>query len=163
MYVSRGAVESEYLPGILAHELGHVANKDGDLLLSLRQFIIPFAYFVGIDRQPLPAGAVTATGRSVYSTQIVTDDSGLYYKVKALQIKLLMAFVFGGMGLLMLGREWARFWRERDLQADRFVKNIGQAEPLIQVLEKYQHTDVAQPFLLTNRPYTAERLHHLKQ
>jgi Zn-dependent protease with chaperone function len=75
---------------------------------------------------------------------------------------LLLAFWFGGLGLLLLGRSWAQFWRQRDFLADDYAYSIGQDDNLMAVLEIYRHVDVAQPYLLTNRPYTAERLDRLK-
>lgn len=81
---------------------------------------------------------------------------------KALQIKLWLAFWFGGLGLFFLGRQWARFWRTRDFFADNYAVQLGQADHLVEILRSYRHVDVAQPFLLSNRPYTAERLDRLQ-
>lgn len=162
VYLTRAAIESDYLPGIMAHEMGHVAHKDGDLLLSLRRFIVPLAYWVGIDRQATAAGAILGTGKTAQMKADQTEDEKIFYRFQALKIKLWLAFWFGGLGLLLLGRSWARFWRNRDFLADNYAVFIGQEDNLISALEVYRHVDVAQPYLLTNRPYTAERLDRLK-
>lgn len=160
VYLSRAAVESEHLAGIIAHELGHIAYKDGDLLLSLRRLITPLAYFIGIDRSPLPAGAVVATG--AYQQIVRSQDEQIFYRFQALKIKALLAFWFGGLGLLWLGQSWAAFWRQRDYWADDYAVRLGQDEALKAVLRMHRSLDVVQPFLLTNRPYTAQRLDRLE-
>ena len=162
VYLSWAAIEGEHLPGIMAHELGHIAHKDGDLILALRRFIIPLAYFIGVDRHPLPGGAVQKLGGGMHQQVLRGEDEKIYYRFHALQIKFWLAFWFGGMGLFLLGQHWAAFWRRRDFLADDYAVYLGQAEPLIEVLTMYRHVDVAQPFLLTNRPYTAERLDRLE-
>lgn len=162
VYLTRAAIESDYLPGIMAHEMGHVAHKDGDLLLSIRRFIVPLAYWVGIDRQATAAGAILGTGMTAHVSRAQTEDEKIFFRFQALKIKLWLAFWFGGLGLLLLGRAWARFWRYRDFLADNYAVFIGQEDSLMSALEVYRHVDVAQPYLLTNRPYTAERLDRLK-
>lgn len=162
VYLTRAAIEHENLAGIMAHEMGHVAHKDGDLLLSLRRFIVPLVYWVGIDRQATAAGAVLGTGSTARVGNMQTEDEKIFFRFQSLKIKLWLAFWFGGLGLLILGRTWAQFWRYRDFMADQYAVNIGQADSLMGILEVYRHIDVAQPYLLTNRPYTAERLDRLK-
>jgi len=163
IYVTSYAVASEHLAGLVAHELGHLAHHDGDVILALRRLVIPFAYYFGIDRQPMPAGSIFATGGSALGAQqVITDDMKLYYRMKMLPLKLSMSFWFGGLGMFLMGRQWAKFWRHRDFRADEYAASIGLADDLMSVLEVYQHVDVAQPYLLTNRPYTAQRLDRLK-
>lgn len=163
VYLTSRAVASEHLPGLIAHELGHLAHNDGDVILALRRLVIPFVYFFGIDRQPTPAGSLMATGGSALGAQqIITDDMKLYYRMMMLPLKFLLAFWFGGLGLLLMGRQWARFWRGRDFRADEYAVALGLRNDLMSVLEAHEHVDVAQPYLLTNRPYTAERLDRLK-
>jgi Zn-dependent protease with chaperone function len=162
VYLARAAIEDSHLAGIMAHELGHIAHQDGDVVLALRRFIIPLAYFVGIDRQPMPAGAVLTRGSNIQLDVIRNDDEKTFYRFKALQIKLGLAFWCGGLGMFFLGRQWARFWRARDFLADDYAVQLGQADSLMGILKTYRHVDMAQPFLLTNRPYTAERLDRLE-
>lgn len=162
VYLTRAAIENDNLAGIMAHEMGHIAHKDGDLLLSLRRFIVPLAYWVGIDRQATAAGAVLGTGSTARLGSMQTEDEKIFFRFQSLKIKLWLAFWFGGVGLLLLGRAWAQFWRYRDFMADEYAVQLGQGDSLMSLLEIYRHIDVAQPYLLTNRPYTAERLDRLK-
>jgi Zn-dependent protease with chaperone function len=162
VFLSRKAIEESNLVGVIAHELGHIAHQDGDLVLAMRRFVIPLAYFVGVDRQFVPAGAVIGTGSSPHVQVIRNEDEKIFYRFQALQIKFWLAFWCGGLGLFLLGAEWARFWRARDFLADDYVVQLGQSERLIALLKNWEHVDVAQPFLLTNRPYTAERLDRLQ-
>ena len=163
IYVTSYAAKSEHLAGLAAHELGHLAHRDGDVILALRRLVIPFAYFYGIDRQPLPAGSVFATGGAALGAQqVITDDMKLFYRMKMLPLKFSMSFWYGGLGMFIMGRQWANFWRHRDFLADEYAAAIGLRDDLMSVLEAYEHVDVAQPYLLTNRPYTAERLDRLK-
>src|SRR5690606_26379996 len=117
------------------------------------------AYYIGIDRSPLPAGAVLAT--AAYQKVVRSEDEKIVYRFKALQIKFWLSFWFGGLGLLWLGRQWAAFWRQRDFFADDYAVQLGQGDALQKVLEVHRNLDVVQPFLLNNRPYTAERLDRL--
>ena len=38
--LSRGLLESEYLPAVLAHELGHLHSSDGKLTAAINRLII---------------------------------------------------------------------------------------------------------------------------
>ena len=107
-------------------------------------------------------GAVQKLGGGMHQQIIRGEDEKIYYRFHALQIKFWLAFWFGGMGLFLLGQHWAAFWRRRDFLADDYAVYLGQHESLMDVLTMYRHVDVAQPFLLTNRPYTAERLDRLE-
>lgn len=49
IYVNRGLLESEYLGAVLAHELGHVNQGDGSLILALRRFVPPPLSFISFE------------------------------------------------------------------------------------------------------------------
>lgn len=83
--------------------------------------------------------------------------------MQTIQAKLRYAFWFGGNGLLWLGQSWAEYWRERDFRADIFAAKLGYGQELAEFLSEYQNLDIAQPYLLRGRPYSAERLENLKR
>lgn len=66
------------------------------------------------------------------------------------------------MGIIAMGRPWSTFWRKHDFWADDYVVRLGQEDALIGAIKMYKHVDVVQPYLLSNRPYTAKRLDRLE-
>ena len=159
-FLSSGLIESDYLEPAMAHELGHVNQKDGRLLLSLRRLIIPLAYFYGIDTAPLPAGPVS--GGQMATTVSMGDDAALFYRMQAVQTQFEIAKEYGGMSLFRLGEQWAAFWQNQDFKADDFAAELGYRDQLIAFLEEYKPLDNAVPFLMRMRPYTALRIDNLR-
>jgi Zn-dependent protease with chaperone function len=76
-------------------------------------------------------------------------------------LNLFLAAAGGGMGLLLLNMPWIWFWRERDYHADAFAAMLGQAQPLIDYLDKHQGFDVATPYYMSPQPYAELRIDEL--
>lgn len=67
--------------------------------------------------------------------------------------------LWGGFGLTLMTPFWNRYWQKRELLADRFAFECGQAPGLIDLLEHYQFFDAAVPFhaFRSTHPYHAVR------
>lgn len=129
IYVHSCLFGTPYLLPVLAHELGHLNHGDGRLVLALRRLVPP----------PL-------------SYWKFEPGEGGY---PPWQLKLFG----GGLGLSMMTPFWNRYWQKRELLADRFAFECGQAPGLIDLLEHYQFFDVAVPFhaFRSTHPYHAVR------
>lgn len=70
----------------------------------------------------------------------------------------------GGLGLSLMTPFWNRYWQKRELLADRFAFECGQADGLIEFLDVYEFFDVAVPFhsFTSDHPYIAERIGRLQ-
>jgi Zn-dependent protease with chaperone function len=70
----------------------------------------------------------------------------------------------GGFGLSLMTPFWNRYWQKRELLADRFAFECGQADGLIEFLDVYQFFDVAVPFhdFASTHPYSETRIDHLR-
>lgn len=158
IYLTTGLLKTQFVKPALAHELGHLTKKDGRMLLALRRLIVPLAYWIGIDRSPRPIGLIA--GGTVQKVDI-GDDAALYYKMKTLSMRLRLAFFLGGLGLLLKGKEWANHWQMRDYDADGYAVSLGEGMSLQHFLREYQELDIPQPYLLSGRPYTAERIQNI--
>ena len=127
LMLSRGLLESDHLPAVLAHELGHLASTDGKLTAALNRLVI----------HPPPKPAEREPAKR--SALILSDDRALLTVtiLGALLWCLRKTIVFakGGLGLRLTALFWGSHWREREYTADRFAAGLGQAEDLADFLE----------------------------
>jgi len=70
----------------------------------------------------------------------------------------------GGLGLSLMTPGWNSYWQKRELLADRFAFDCGQADGLIEFLDVYQFFDVAVPFhaFRSDHPYSETRIDRLR-
>jgi Zn-dependent protease with chaperone function len=141
LMISKGLFETNYLPAVLAHELGHLASPDARLTTALNRLIV-FS-------TPFRAGA--AAGRSrpqmellprlQYTPRETTDafdlEPGLTQALFGFLRFLFIVSLFakGGLGLWLTGPVWGRYWREREYHADQYAAALGQADELADFLE----------------------------
>ncbi len=159
-YVTSAAIDNQNLAGLMVHELGHVKNGDGVRMMALRNLVAPMAFFLGLDRQVTPIGSMAGGDRS--PIVVKGADEKIVHRIQAWQLQLQATSELGGIGLLLNCQSWADYWRKEDLRADDYVIKLGFESELMGILEQYELFDVAQPFLMSGRPYTAERIDRLK-
>jgi Zn-dependent protease with chaperone function len=129
LMLSRGLLESDHLPAVLAHELGHLASTDGRLTAALNRLVI--------HAPPKPAEHQQAEHKR--STLILSNDRALLtvtiLGVLLWVLRKTIVFAKGGLGLRVTAPFWGSHWREREYTADRFAAGLGQAEDLADFLE----------------------------
>ncbi|HEY3865028.1 MAG TPA: M48 family metalloprotease [Solirubrobacteraceae bacterium] len=141
LMLSRGLLETDHLPAVLAHELGHLASPDARLTAAINRLIVLST--------PFRAGA--AAGRSrpqmelvprlQYTPQEDTNvfdlEPGLIQALFGFLRFLFIASLFakGGLGLWLTGPFWGRYWRSREYHADQYAARLGQADELADFLE----------------------------
>jgi Zn-dependent protease with chaperone function len=112
LMLSRGLLESEHLPAVLAHELGHLATSDGRYTAALNRLVI----------HPPPRTAEHEPDEQRRTTFVVTNDSFLLtvtlVGILLWLLKKLVGFAKGGFGLALTGPFWGSYWREREYLAD---------------------------------------------
>lgn len=136
LMVSRGLLESDYLPAVLAHELGHLDSPDGRLTEALNRLVI---------YQPrMQQARVEQTGAEQVLNQHVTDIMIQPLSLGLMLLKGLLwlfiravRFSNGGFGLWLTKGLWGAYWREREYDADRYAANLGQAGELADFLETH--------------------------
>lgn len=161
MYLTRGLIHKAgypepHLMAMLAHQLGHCTSADARLTLALRRLVITPMYFLSSSLGQLAPGMVSIAARFAEADTYIVS-------VVTWFLNLFLAAAGGGMGLLLLNIPWTWFWRERDYQADAFAATLGQAQPLIEYLDKHQGFDVATPYYMSPQPYTELRIDALMQ
>jgi len=125
--LSRGLFESEYLPAVVAHELGHLNSSDGMLTAALNRLVIH------------PPPRMSEKERERRAVQIHADDRVMLGITAMGALIWLMrrtiAFAKGGFALGLLAPFWGSYWREREYVADRFAARLGEADALADFLE----------------------------
>jgi len=127
LMLSRGLLENEYLPAVLAHELGHLATSDGKLTAAINRLVI----------NPLPK---LRKKQPRQGNLVVLGSDRLVLTVTLFGAMLWAArwfvrFARGGLGLLITAPFWGAYWREREYTADQYAASLGQAEELADFLE----------------------------
>lgn len=112
LMLSRGLLETDHLPAVLAHELGHLATPDGRLTAAVNRLLL-WTPSTEPHNEPLPMLA----------------DLLRWAIGKAL------APFKGGLGLYATSPIWGRYWRAREYRADQYAASLGQADELADFLE----------------------------
>jgi Zn-dependent protease with chaperone function len=127
LMLSRGLLENEYLPAVVAHELGHLATSDGKLTAAINRLII----------NPLPK---THEQQERQGNLVILGGSRLLLTITLFGATLwvgrfVVRFARGGLGLRFFAAAWGSYWREREYTADQYAATLGQADELADFLE----------------------------
>jgi Zn-dependent protease with chaperone function len=126
-------LDTEQLPAVLAHELGHLASIDARLTAALNRLVIhppprPPSTITDEERRPTPLptihnptlqNAMTAASLTHWATRNLTR------------------FLTGGLGLRITAPAWGKVWREHEYHADEYAAKLGQANELADFLETH--------------------------
>jgi Zn-dependent protease with chaperone function len=150
LVLTRQLVESDGLPAVLAHELGHLHSLDGrltDALQRLRLLDLPLS--------PVPQSGGESAGSA---------PAGQPSLLRML-FRALLRLAAGGAGERLLAPAWAAHWRSREHAADAYAAALGQAEDLAQHLaDLHLPLDgprAARPFNRSQHPPVAHRIERL--
>ena len=128
LMLSRGLLESDLLPAVIAHELGHLNTSDGKLTAAINRLIIdPFP----LRRRPKEPAGGSAVVLSSNPVLLGITFLGAFIWLT----RKLVAFAKGGLALTILAPFWGSYWREREYTADQYAASLGQAEELADFLE----------------------------
>jgi Zn-dependent protease with chaperone function len=129
LMLSRGLLESDHLPAVLAHELGHLATPDGKLTAAINRLLIhPPA------RSTEPQEAEASRDVVLLARErIVLGFLGI--RAVFWLIRKSISFAKGGLGLRITAPAWGSYWREREYTADQYAAQLGQADELADFLE----------------------------
>jgi Zn-dependent protease with chaperone function len=130
LMLSRGLLESDHLPAVLAHELGHLASTDGKLTAAINRLVINAPPKPTTEDQPVEHKHRTLTLSNDRALLTVTILGALLWVLRKTVV-----FAKGGLGLRLTAPFWGSHWREREYTADRFAAGLGQAEDLADFLE----------------------------
>jgi Zn-dependent protease with chaperone function len=146
LMLSRGLLDTEHLPAVLAHELGHLATPDGRLTAALNRLMIftsPFRKNIAEDQTQPPAGRrLPGEGfmrlKDIHHQYTGPTDldpmvDAVYWYLRLLFI--LSLFARGGLGLWITKPAWGAYWRAREYKADQHAARLGQGEELATFLE----------------------------
>jgi Zn-dependent protease with chaperone function len=133
LMLSRGLLESDHLPAVLAHELGHLATPDGKLTAAINRLVlIP----------PRPPRREQANHEPADNPRPEIEISNERIVLTLLAIRILswivrktLKFINGGFGLWLTSPIWGAYWRRREYKADAYAARLGQADELADFLE----------------------------
>lgn len=155
LYIYRELFDSRYLPGVIAHELGHFNSMDGRLLLGIRALTIPGGFFmayilIGLLRWvAMGISTVLVAMLVVVFAFLRINLSGLARPLFGISMQIMrMAIIFavGGVGPALLGSIWRSYFIEREFAADAFAGRLGYANDLIDFFETEVLSDVVIPW-----------------
>src|SRR4029077_9951949 len=129
LMLSRGLLESDHLPAVLAHELGHLASTDGKLTAAINRLVI-HAPSKPTEHQPVEHKHRTPIPANDRALLMVTILGMLLWVLRKTVV-----FAKGGLGLRLTAPFWGSHRREREYTADRYAAGLGQAEDLADFLE----------------------------
>lgn len=112
LMLSRGLLETEHLPAVIAHELGHLATPDGRLTAAVNRLLL------------------WTPSKEPHDEPLPTLAAFLRWSIS----KALTPFK-GGLGLYATSPLWGRYWRSREYHADLYAARLGQADELADFLE----------------------------
>jgi Zn-dependent protease with chaperone function len=134
LMLSRGLVESDHLPAVLAHELGHLATPDGKLTAAINRLVLlpprpPRHEQAGHEQ----ASDAPQAGVEIRDERIVLTLFAI--RVLTWTVKKTLKLINGGLGLWLTGPLWGVYWRRREYEADAYAARLGQADELADFLE----------------------------
>jgi Zn-dependent protease with chaperone function len=131
LMLSRGLLESELLPAVLAHELGHLASTDGKLTAAINRLII--------HPPPRPTEQQELQHEQQSEVILLAPDRVILtifgIRTIAWVIRKTISFAKGGLGLRLTAPAWGAYWRQREYTADEYAASLGQADELADFLE----------------------------
>jgi Zn-dependent protease with chaperone function len=141
LMISHGLLETDHLPAVLAHELGHLGSPDARLTAAINRLIVCSTPFRASAETGRPRPQIELLPRLQYTPRPATDvfdlepalTQALFGFVRFLFITSL--FAKGGLGLWLTGPVWGRYWRTREYHADQYAAGLGQADELADFLE----------------------------
>ena len=164
--VSTGLLKTgtdEEIAGVLAHEIGHLHNRDGFYTLALLIASFPTVFLNGLAKILIGLGKdETGQGTELTTILIIFFLCGIimpYY----MALWLLSFPVIWLMRAVEFCTQWPIEYR-----ADRFVNSIGLAPALIELLERIEDEDIRNQagFLskyIYSHPPTALRIDQLER
>ena len=188
LFLSRGLFDGPHLAAVVAHELGHLAGRDGRVALAAWWLPVRWMSWLAerllgvrqpgrwgkdgtspgrtspgpILAQPQAAGGWTAP----HARPARPPGRGVLATLVRLPAMALGAGLLVGAGGLLpmaLRPLWAAYRRNRELAADRFAARLGQAPGLIEALADWQLLDVATPWWQgRSHPYVEQRIDRLQ-
>ncbi|NTV62378.1 MAG: M48 family metalloprotease [Oscillochloris sp.] len=155
LYINRQLFDSRYLPGVIAHELGHFNSMDGRLMLGIRALTIPGGFFIAYLLLGLLRWLAYGVSTVLLALLVVVfaifriNLVGITRPVFGLSVQILrMAIIFavGGVGPALLGSIWRSYFIEREFAADAYAGRLGYAYDLIDFFETEVLRDVVIPW-----------------
>ncbi len=135
LMLSRGLLESDHLPAVLAHELGHLATPDGRLIAAINRLIL-IPPRPSRPTQDGEGGQDTAPKvQAILNERILLTILGI--RLCLWLVRKTLKFVNGGFGLRLVGPLIGAYWRGREYKADRYAAGLGQADDLADFLENH--------------------------
>lgn len=138
LMITRALLETDQLPAVLAHELGHLASTDGRLSAALNR--IPMFRRPRIEvaareqrSEPPPRFELLPVNRE----ERTLWEIGAILLMLARGLLATIRFARGGYGLRLTQSLWGSCWRAREYEADSYAARLGQAEELAEFLENF--------------------------
>jgi Zn-dependent protease with chaperone function len=138
--LSRGLLESDAVPAVLAHELGHTRSLDARLTEALQR----------LELWGDPLGPIEPQ-RGADTPPVEEKRGGLLLGA----VRWLLRLAGGGCAEALLRPLWAAYWRDREYAADAHAASLGQAEDLARHL-----ADQELPFDPPQRRFLFNRAEH---
>ena len=155
IFISRGSFTERYFNALVAHEIGHLHQRDGLVLQALHSFTYPFFNHLLFNPTSIQRGVIEPE----------KDYSKPNFLLSGILSSMTITFFtlsFGGWSVQALARFWSRFYINRDYLADDYALRLGFGYELLSYLESYKDFDTALPLFNRWRGYTRVRIERIK-
>lgn len=173
LYVYKELLDSPYLSGVIAHELGHFNHLESRLLMAIRVLTVPGGFFIAY----LLLSAlswVTYILASVLTGLLflifivlgmrLGAMTSMIFHTSLLIMRTLIIFAVGGVGPALLGTFWRSYMIEREYAADAYAARLGYADDLIRFFEHEILDDIRIPwYTQPTHPSATRRVEMLRK
>ena len=156
IFISRGSFVERYFNALVAHEIGHLHQRDGLILQALHSFTYPLFNHLLFNPTTIQKGVIEQD----------KDFNKPNFLLSGILSSMTITFFtlsFGGWSVQALARFWSRFYINRDYLADDYALSLGFGYELLNYLESYKDFDTALPLFNRWRGYTRVRIERIKQ
>lgn len=173
LFVYKELLDSPYLPGVIAHELGHFNHLESRLLMAIRALTVPGGFFIaylllGALRWVAYVLATALTGLLFLIFVVLGMRLGavtsMIFNTSLLILRMLIIFAVGGVGPALLGTFWRGYMIEREYAADAYAARLGYADDLIRFFEHEILDDIRIPwYTQPTHPSATRRVEMLRR
>jgi hypothetical protein len=134
LMLTRGALESGWLPALMAHELGHMRGMEARLRAAVE--LLELAPGRLVRARDESAGRAGGAAGALAMRRMRGRGAGPLWNGASWAARAWLALLRGGWGVRAMAPAWGALWREAEYGADAYAASVGEGEALVELLER---------------------------